>query len=169
MITIRPWKTDDLTNLVKYANNPDIAKRLTDAFPHPYTEEDGIRFIEMTNKQDPTLIFAIDLDGEAIGGIGLHPRQDIDRLNAELGYWLAEPYWGRGIISEVIPMMVKKGFEILQIERIYARPFGSNMASQRVLEKSGFRLEARFDKVLIKNNVLEDELIYAIRRKKLPF
>lgn len=164
MITLRPWRIEDLSSLVNYANNPKIAARLTDAFPYPYTEEDGNRFIEMASNQDPVLIFAIDLDGEAIGGIGLHPKSDIDRLNAELGYWLAEPFWGRGIMSKAIHMMIEIGFKSLAVTRIYARPFGSNIASQRVLEKSGFVLEGRFDKVLIKNDVLEDELIYAVRR-----
>lgn len=161
---LRPWSLDDLPSLVKYANNPNIAARLTDAFPYPYTEEAGNRFITMAMSSDPCTIWAIDLDGLAIGGIGVHPQKDVYRLNAELGYWLAEDYWGKGIISEVIPKACEQAFELLEINRIFARPYGSNIASQRVLEKSGFKLEARISGAFIKNGEIEDELIYALRR-----
>jgi ribosomal-protein-alanine N-acetyltransferase len=98
-----------------------------------------------------------------VGGIGIHPQTDIQRKNAELGYWLAESFWGNGIISNAIKQVVQFTFETYDINRIYARPFGTNIASQQVLEKNGFDLEARFEKTLIKNGELLDELIYAIR------
>lgn len=164
MIRLRPWDNSDLLSLVRFANNPQIARRLTDAFPYPYTEEAGSRFIAMATASEPCTIWAIDLNGLAIGGIGVHPQKDVYRLNAELGYWLAEDYWGKGIISEVIPKACKQAFELLEINRIFARPYGSNLASQRVLEKSGFKLEARISGAFIKNGEIEDELIYAIRR-----
>src|SRR5690606_938234 len=97
-------------------------------------------------------ILAITIEDEFVGGIGLHPQNDIYRLNAELGYWLAEPFWGQGIISKAIQEMIQYGFAKLPIQRIFARPFGSNLASQRVLEKNGFILEARIKGCLIKNN-----------------
>lgn len=163
-ITLRPWETSDLADLVKYANNRNIAKNLTDKFPFPYSEQSGMAFIEMISQHNPVQVFAIDIKGEAIGSIGLHPQDDIHRQNAEMGYWLAEPYWGKGIISNAIKQIVDYGFANFDINRIFARPFGSNIASQKVLEKNAFVLEARFEKVLIKNGDLEDELIYAIRR-----
>lgn len=161
---LRPWSTADLASLVRYANNSNIAKNMTDQFPFPYTESNGRTFIEFASKGDPIRIFAIDIDGQAAGGIGIHPQDDIQRKNAELGYWLAEPFWGRGIISDAIKQVVKIAFDTFDIDRIFARPFGTNIASQRVLEKNNFRLEGRFEKTLIKDGVLLDELVYAIRR-----
>lgn len=161
---IRPWEISDLDNLVKYANNWNISKYLTDAFPHPYTEADGKLFIANANKNTPIYIFTIDKEGQAIGAIGVHPQTDIHRKNAELGYWLAEPFWGQGIIGEAVKQIVDYAFNKFEIDRIFARPFGINLASQRVLEKNTFKLEARFEKVLFKNGEYLDEMVYAIRR-----
>jgi len=109
-------------------------------------------------------IFAIEVNGEACGSIGLHLQPDIYRKNAELGYWLARPYHGRGIMTGAVNQMVKYGFDTFAIDRIYARPFGNNPASKRVLEKAGFNLEAQLSKTLLKNGEMLDELIYAVRR-----
>lgn len=163
--TLRPWAITDLENLVKFADNLNIARNMTDQFPHPYTAENGKAFIEFATKDTPVHIFAIDVKGSAVGGIGIHPQADIQRRNAELGYWLAEPYWGKGIISRAIPEIIDFAFKTYDITRIYARPFGTNLASQRVLEKTGFRLEARFERSLFKNGEYLDELVYAIRKK----
>jgi RimJ/RimL family protein N-acetyltransferase len=162
---LRPWNDKDLGSLVKYANNQAIAKNLTDKFPHPYSESDGIAFIGNANEAEPLHIFAIDIHGEAVGAIGIFPQTDIHRKNAELGYWLAEPFWGKGIMSAAIREMVEYGFKTFEINRIFARPFGSNLASQRALEKAGFVLEGRFEKTILKNGTYQDELIYAIRKK----
>ncbi len=161
---LRPWHIDDLENLVKYANNFNISKNLTDAFPFPYTEEKGKWFIEMASSGNPIHIFAIDINGEAVGGIGIHPQSDVMRKNAELGYWIAEPFWGKGIMSKAIPQMVEFGFRTYDISRIYARPYGHNIASQKILEKNGFVLEAHIKNNLYKNGEFVDELIYAIRK-----
>lgn len=162
--TLRSWNINDLESLVKHANNPNIAKFMTDGFPHPYTKEHGEKFIAMATKDDPIHIFAIDVNGEAVGGIGIHPQQDVMRLNAELGYWLSEEYWGKGIVSKAILQIIEFGFKTYEINRIFARPYSSNKASQHVLEKCGFKLEARFEKNIIKQNEILDELIYAVRR-----
>lgn len=162
---LRPWDVSDLGSLVKYANNWNIAKNMTDKFPYPYKEEDGVAFINFANSDKPIRIFAIEIDGEAVGAVGIHPQEDIYRKNAELGYWIAEPYWGKGIISEVIKQIIDIAFETFDIERVFARPFENNIASQKVLEKNNFILEGRFHKVLYKNNAFIDELIYAIRRE----
>ena len=162
---LRPLNISDLDNLVKYANNWNIAKNMTDQFPYPYSEKDGKAFIEMATKDNPIHIFAIDVDGQAVGGIGIHPQGDIHRKNAELGYWLAEPFWGQGIISNAIKPIVDFAFETYAINRVFARPFGTNIASQKVLEKNNFVLEGKFKQVLIKDNSLLDELVYAIRRE----
>jgi ribosomal-protein-alanine N-acetyltransferase len=163
--TLRPWSLQDLPSLVKFANNFEIAKNLTDQFPHPYTEEHGRKFIAMATQDDPIRIFAIDVNGEAVGSIGLHPQHDIYRKNMEMGYWLAQPFWGQGIVQRAVAQMVDYGFRTFDITRIFARPYGHNIASQRVLEKAGFTLEGRFEKTLFKNGEFLDELIYAVRRE----
>lgn len=162
---LRPWKEEDLKNLVKFANNKKIAQFMTDQFPHPYSEEKGKAFIAYASKGTPIHIFAIDINGEASGGIGIHPQTDIHCKNAELGYWLAESHWGNGIVTAAVNQMVDYGFKTFDITRIFARPFGTNVASQKVLEKAGFKLEARFEKNLFKNGEYLDELVYAIRKK----
>ena len=162
--TLRPWRTDDLESLLHFANNFSIAKYMTNRFPHPYTAQAGEGFIQFATQNDPPNILAIEVEGKAAGGIGLHPQEDIQCKNAELGYWLAEAYWGNGIISRAIPRIVEYGFKHWEIDRIFARPFGSNVASQRVLEKNGFVLEAKFEKTFFKNEEYLDEWVYAIRR-----
>lgn len=162
---IREWNVSDLDSLVKYANNWNVAKNLTDKFPHPYTHTDGKAFIEFAKSDNPIHLFAIDRNGEAIGGIGIHPQSDIFVKNAELGYWLAEPFWGQKIISNAVKQMVEFGFSTYNIDRIFARPFGTNITSQQVLEKNNFKLEGRYEKVLFKNGEHLDELVYGLRRE----
>ncbi|MGD1842773.1 MAG: GNAT family N-acetyltransferase [Thermonemataceae bacterium] len=161
---LRPWNISDLDSLVKYANNWNVAKNLTDKFPYPYTDSNGKAFIAFASKGKPVHIFAIDIDGQAVGSIGIHPQDDIHRKNAELGYWLAEPFWGQGIMSVAIKQAIDFAFTTFEIDRVFARPFGTNVASQNVLEKNDFVLEGKFERVLIKNGNYLDELIYAIRR-----
>lgn len=161
---LRPWQPGDIDTLVEIANNENIARFMADVFPHPYTKKDGEAFLQMTLHHNPLHIFAIEVEGKAAGGIGIHPQEGIMRKNAELGYWLAEPYWGRGIVTNAVKEMVDYAFDTFDINRVFARPFGTNTASQKVLEKAGFVLEARLEKTIIKNNEMLDELIYAVRR-----
>ena len=161
---LRPWQKDDLDNLLIFADNSKIASFMTNKFPHPYTRQAGEAFIAFAMQGSPTHIFAIEVDGNAAGGIGIHPSSDIESKNAEMGYWLAEPYWGQGIITKAVKQMVEYGFENFDINRIFARPFGTNIASQKVLEKAGFVLEASFEKTYFKNGEYLDELVYAVRK-----
>ncbi len=156
-----------MASLVKYADNWNIAKNLTDQFPFPYTEDSGKAFIENASKNSPVNIFAIDIGGEAAGGIGIHPQEDIHRNNAELGYWLAEPFWGRGVMTNAVIEIVGYAFKTFEIDRVFARPFGTNIASQNVLRKAGFILEGTFAKTLFKNGEYLDELVFAIRRENV--
>jgi len=162
--TLRPWREDDLKSLVKHANNKNIAENMMDQFPHPYEEANGKMFLAFATKDSPVHIFAIDVNGEAVGGIGIHPQGDVLRKNAELGYWLSESFWSKGIISRAIPQVLDFAFKTYEITRVYARPFGTNIASQKVLEKTGFKLEAKLEKTIFKNGEFQDELIYAVRR-----
>ncbi|HPN70711.1 MAG TPA: GNAT family protein [Saprospiraceae bacterium] len=161
---LRPWHPDDLDSLVKNANDLSIAKFLTNEFPHPYTADAGRRFIEYATSGETIHIFAIEVDGEAVGGIGIHPQRDIMVKNAELGYRLGTAYHGQGIATAAVREMVNFGFNTYDITRIFARPFGSNIASQKVLEKAGFSLEATIRGNIYKFGVVDDELIYAIRK-----
>jgi [ribosomal protein S5]-alanine N-acetyltransferase len=165
-LILRPWSLDDLDNLLKFAGNKKIADNLTDAFPHPYSREDGITFINRFKDDNPMRAFAIAVDGIACGSIGVFPQADVHRKSAEMGYWLAEEYWGRGIITEAIRQMVGYGFKTFDINRIFARPFSSNLASQRVLLKAGLKLEARLEKSIYKNGQFLDELIFSIIKSK---
>lgn len=164
-VTLRPWHTDDLKDLVEMANNKEIAKYMADVFPHPYGEDNGKAFIEMANSKTPQSIFAIVVDGKPVGSIGLHPQADILRKNSEIGYWIGEPYWGKGIATQAIEQIVKYGFATMDVERIFARIFHSNIPSQKVIEKAGFIVEGRFEKTIYKNGEFLDELIYAIRKQ----
>lgn len=163
--TLRPWKISDLESLVKYANNINIAKFMTNKFPHPYTKKDGIAFIEFANSSDPVNIFAIESNGEAIGGIGIHPQSDIYEKNAEIGYWLAQSFWGNGIITKAIGMMLDFAFTTYDIDRVYAMTFHKNIGSQYALLKNNFVFEAHLKKTVFKNNEYLDEYIYGIRRE----
>lgn len=139
---------------------------MSDGFTGISTPEGATRFIDFANSGSGKIYRAIDVDGEAVGGIGVSVRSDIHRKNAELGYWLAEPFWGKGIVSRAISMIVDEAFKTLDINRIFAKPFHTNTASHRVLEKSGFQLEVKLKKTVIKNGELLDECIYSIRKTK---
>jgi RimJ/RimL family protein N-acetyltransferase len=158
---LRKWNEADLCSLVKYANNGNVAKWLTNVFPHPYTKEDGKAYLSTVANDNPTKVFAIEVNGEAAGSIGIFPQTDIHEKNAEVGYWLAEEYWGQGVMAKAIQEVVEYGFRTFDIVRIFARPFSTNLKSQRVLEKAGFALEARLKKALFKNGEFMDEVIYA--------
>lgn len=162
---LRPWKISDLDHLITHANNPEIAANMTDGFPYPYTREHGQRFLEMAI-QNPDRLFAIIVNQEAVGGIGIHPLSDIQRKNAELGYWLAQPLWSNGIVSSAIIEVTTLAFQNFDINRFFARPFGTNAASQKALEKAGFKLEARLKNTFFKNGKFIDELIYSVRREE---
>lgn len=165
-LSFRPLNNHDAERLAVVANNPRIADNLMDAFPHPYTLDEARQFIARVSVIQPPQVLAIVFNGTYAGSIGIFPQQDINRLNAELGYWLAEEFWNKGIMTNAVKAMTEYAFEAFSIDRIFARPFPFNTASIRVLEKAGFRLEARIESALIKKGVVMDELIYAIRRQK---
>ena len=163
-ITLRPWHINDLDVLVAIANNKNIAQYMADVFPHPYSHEKGKSFIDFATTNASACIFAITINNKPVGSIGLHLQSDILRKNAEIGYWLAESYWGKGITPNAINQIIKYGFEKLDIVRIFARIYGTNIPSQKVVEKCGFKLEGKYEKTIFKNNEFLDELIYAIRK-----
>jgi [ribosomal protein S5]-alanine N-acetyltransferase len=163
-VALKPWHINDLNTLVKIANNANIAKYMADVFPHPYTIEKGKQFIEMATTVNTSKIFAISYNNTIVGSIGLHIQNDILRKNAEIGYWLAEDFWGKGIMSQAICAMVNYGFTKMDIVRIFARIYGTNIPSQKLIEKCNFKLEGKYEKTIFKNDEFLDELIYAIRK-----
>ena len=158
-ITIRQWKEDDVNNLVLYANNINVWNKLRNNFPHPYSEEDAKAWLQKAN-EPPIINLAIDLDGQAVGGIGLILNSDIYIMSAEMGYWLGEEFWGQKIASEAVKQMVDYTFYYFDIVRLYAEVFENNKASMRVLEKNGFYLEGVRRKAVLKNGVLMDDFIW---------
>lgn len=161
-IQLRQFSISDAPRLAELANNPKISINLRDAFPSPYTLDNAQNFIAMCSAYQPAQVFAIEYNDEYVGNIGLHPGSDVYCKTAEIGYFLGEPYWNKGIMTEAVKQMVKYGFENLDIVRIHTGIFEYNIASQRVLEKCGFKKEAVFEKAVFKNDQLWDEVRYAI-------
>jgi len=157
---IRDWAPSDEAALVKYADNRKIWLNLDDRFPHPYTAADAREWIALSTRE-PVTNFAIATEKEAIGGIGLRLLEGIFLRSAELGYWLGQPYWRKGIVSAAVPVIVDFGFKELDLVRLQALVFARNTASAHILEKCGFRLEGRLVKGVYKNGENIDALLYA--------
>ena len=161
---IRDWREDDAPGIVKYANNRDISKNLRDGFPHPYSLSDAEGFLFKVRAQDPRTFFALATDAEVIGGIGLGQGEDVHRFTAEMGFWLAEPYWGKGIMTDAVKSFTKFAFERCKLQRIYAEPYTTNPASARVLEKAGYSLEGTMRANVFKDGRVLDQYLYAKTR-----
>ncbi|MFW0717251.1 GNAT family N-acetyltransferase [Pedobacter sp. N23S346] len=166
-LILRPYQASDLENLVKHANNIKISKFLTNKFPFPYEKKDGEAFIQLALSHTPLQIKAIVVDNEVIGSIGVHQLADIYSKSAEIGYWIAEDFWGKGIVVRAVKEMLKYGFETFDIERIFARTSHVNLASQQVLKKAGFVFEAELKGTIFKNGEYFDELIFGFRKHQL--
>ena len=158
---VRSWRTSDADSLLRHANNRNIWLNLRDAFPHPYTKHDARAYIRSVRERTPETTFAIAVDDEAVGSVGFVLRTDVERVSAEIGYWLAEPFWGRGITTEALIALTKYAIGTHGLTRIYALPFAWNVASCRVLEKAGYVLEARLRRSAIKDGQITDQMQYA--------
>jgi [ribosomal protein S5]-alanine N-acetyltransferase len=165
---VRSWTNDDLPSLVKYADNRKIWLNLRDRFPYPYTRRDGRDFIHLARSQRPETMFAIEVDGDASGGIGFVPHTDVERVSAEIGYWLGEPFWGRGVVSEALVAVTQYAIETHNLTRVFALPYARNAASCRVLEKAGYVLEARLRRSAIKDGEIIDQMQYAFVAPEQP-
>jgi [ribosomal protein S5]-alanine N-acetyltransferase len=163
---IRPWNAEDAPALARHADNPRIAAGMRDLFPSPYTLDDAHRFIDLATGPSSNLLLTIEVQGEAVGGIGINPLQDVYRGTAEIGYWLAVPFWGRGIVTEVVRALVPVAFELYDIHRLQAGIFADNPASMQVLEKSGFVCEAVHRNAITKHGEILDEMLYVRFREK---
>jgi ribosomal-protein-alanine N-acetyltransferase len=159
--SIRRWRESDAAALVRHANNRRVWANMSDGFPFPYTHDHALVFLDLVRGQDPTTYFAVATTEEAIGGIGLGLNTDVYRRSAELGYWLGEPYWGRGIMTEAVTRFSDFARRRFDLVRVYARPYAHNRASARVLEKAGFVREAVMRSAAVKDGQVIDQLLYA--------
>lgn len=159
--SVRTWRAADAESLQAHADNRKIWVNLRDRFPHPYTLDDAHAFIRMALGMKPRTFFAIEVDGHAVGGIGFMLHDDVERVSAEIGYWLGERYWNRGITTEALAAVTALAIERHGLTRVYALPFEYNAASCRVLEKCGYVLEARLRRSAIKDGRVVDQFQYA--------
>ena len=159
--TVRPLALADTPSLARHANNRRIWRNLRDLFPHPYTEQHAVDFITQTNAAPQPTNFAIEVDATAVGVIGFRPRTDVERLTAELGYWLSEDYWGRGILTEVVAAFTPWAMNQFNLTRIDAWVFHWNPASARVLEKAGYTREALLRRSAVKDGEIIDRWLFS--------
>ena len=158
---VRSYRPADAASLAAHGNNRKIWVNLRDRFPHPFREADGAAYIAHLQSQTNPTSFAIEVDGDAVGGISLGVGSDVERLSAELGYWLGEALWGRGIMSDAVAAVTEYGFRELRLMRIFALPFAHNRASHRVLEKAGYQREGVLRSSVIKDGSMFDQYLFA--------
>jgi RimJ/RimL family protein N-acetyltransferase len=158
---LRDWRRDDAPSIAKHANNRKIWLGLRDGFPHPYDHKHAETFIERAMQSVPATLFAIATHSEAIGSIGLMIGTDVHRFTAELGYWLAEPFWGRGIMTRAVQCVTTYAIEALGLHRVYAEPYTHNVASAKVLEKAGFVCEGILQSSAFKDGTICDQFLYS--------
>ena len=161
---IRKWKLTDAGDLAAALSNKKILDNLRDGLPYPYAEQDARDYISATLSVDEneTFAFAITVDGRAVGSIGVFRQGNIHRQTGELGYYIAEEYWGKGLMTEAVKQACQQVFAKSDIIRIYAEPFGYNAASCRVLEKVGFQYEGTLRSNAVKNGQVVDMKMYAL-------
>ncbi len=167
LCVLRPCRQGDEADIVRQANNPNVARHLRERFPQPYTGKDAEAWIAIAAKESPTLNFAICVDEHVVGGIGLMPGSDIHRVSAEVGYWLGESYWGRGIAACALRGLTDYAFATFaDLNRLFAYVDEDHPPSIRVLEKSGFRREGHLIGAAIKVRTLHNQFIYAVTRSE---
>lgn len=165
---IRKWNYEDAKSLALAADNPNVAKNLRNAFPHPYRLEDAEWYVNdcISHGEEHQMERTIEVDGKAAGGIGISVKDDVYEKSAELGYWLSEDYWGRGIMTEAVQEICREAFKTFDIVRIFAEPFADNAASRKVLEKAGFTCEGTMRKGVYKNGQIHSYCMYSILREE---
>jgi [ribosomal protein S5]-alanine N-acetyltransferase len=161
---VRSWKWQDRESLVRQANNRNVWINLRNRFPYPYTDADAENFFNVVVGRKPETSFAIEVNGQAVGGVGFSPLEDEEYRSAEIGYWLGEEFWGRGITTEVLIAVTEYAFSQFDLCRLYAHVFEWNVASARVLEKAGYAFEGRLRKSVTKDGKTIDRLLYACTR-----
>jgi len=166
-VSLRSLNEDDKYRMAELADNEKISINLRDGFPHPYTVADAENFIRTAMNQKPVSIFAIEYKNVYAGNIGLHREGDVYRRSAETGYFIGEPFWNKGITTKAVKLICEYGFKEFDIVRIHTGVFEYNKASQRVLEKCGFKKEGVLEKAVWKNGKLCNEIRYALLKNNL--
>lgn len=166
---IRKWKLSDAKDLAAALSNRKIQDNLRDGLPYPYTEQDGVDYISamLSFDENETFAFAITVDDKAVGSIGVFRQGNIHRQTGELGYYIAEEYWGKGIMTEAVIQTCEYVLEMSDIIRIYAEPFAYNGASCRVLEKAGFQYEGTLRSNAVKNGKVIDMKMYSLLKTEM--
>lgn len=164
MVELRLWEEKDAVQLHLLANDSEIAKFMREGFPSPFTLHDAQKLIKNAQQAEKAIFRAIYYDNQLVGSIALFFGDDIYRQNAELAYWIGISFHGRGIASKAIKSIIELGFSFDSIKTIFAKPYSSNIASQKLLEKCGFNLEAHLKDFVLKDGVKLDELIYVKRK-----
>jgi RimJ/RimL family protein N-acetyltransferase len=159
--TLRPFRPSDAASLARHADDRRIWINLRDRFPHPFVVADAERYIASVLERPRLTSFAIDVNGEAVGNVSLRPGDDVERLSAEIGYWLGAPFWGRGIMSEAVRAVTGYAFTELGLVRVFAVPFARNPASFHVLERAGYEREGVLRRSAIKDGEILDQYLYA--------
>ena len=162
LCVVRSWRPGDEDSLTRHANDRGVWLNLRDRFPHPYTRPDAEQWVRFAAGANPETNFAIAVDGEAVGGIGLMLHDDVERCSAEIGYWLGRTFWGRGLATAAVRALTAHAFATHGLTRVYALPFADNTASLRVLEKAGYRCEGRLRRSAIKDGRVRDQVVYAL-------
>ena len=163
--TVRPWASTDAEPLQRHANNRNVSIHLRDRFPYPYEPQHATTFLARVAEQAEPTAWAIEVDGEAVGGVGIEMHSDVERVSAEIGYWLTERLWGRGIVTEVVKAVTREAFKRFDITRIYAVAFADHAASIRVLEKCGYVREGLLKQSAIKEGKIRDQFLYAAYKR----
>ena len=158
---LREFRKGDEPSLVRHANNRNVWLNVRDSFPYPYRQADARSWVRLASGDGLNFVFAIEVDGFVAGAIGLRPRDDIHALSAEIGYWLGEEFWGRGIATEAVIAVTDYAFETLGMVRVYAEVFEWNVASMRVLEKAGFEKEGVMRRSAYKDRKIIDQALFA--------
>jgi len=162
---IREWRQADASALVRLADDKQVWLGLRDAFPHPYGLGDALSFIALAGRMHPPTFFAIEVDGALAGGTGYTRRTDVERIGAEVGYWLGRAFWNRGIATAALRLLTAQAFAAdPELRRLWAVPFVTNIASARVLEKAGYTREGTLRQSAIKDGRVLDQWMYAIVR-----
>ena len=161
---VRSWRRADAPALARHANSRRVWLNLRDRFPHPYALADAHAFLDVAEAQHPPTVFAIAVGEEAVGGIGLTPGTDVERCSAEIGYWVGEALWGRGIATAAVRGFSEWALAAFGLTRLYALPYARNAASVRVLEKAGYTFEGRLRRSAVRDGEVLDQLLYALVR-----
>lgn len=166
---IRKWKLSDAKDLAVALSDLRVHENLRDGIPYPYTEQDGVNYISamLSSDENKTFAFAVTADDKVIGSITVFRQENIHRLTGEIGYYIAEEYWGKGIMTEIVKQTCKSVFEKSDIVRIYAGVFARNIASCRVLEKVGFCCEGTLRSGAVKNGEVLDVKMYSLLKEEM--